>query len=81
MLRANMILAGILLASGSPREAQAQSDTAATNAFKDMARAQERQAESLRRIESIQRDQARADRNARHDAEVTSRSMRRFDPQ
>lgn len=75
--RASVILAGILLSSASPHEAAAQD--AATNALRDSARAQDRQAEALRRIDSANRDQARQERNERHNAEVSSRSMRRFD--
>ena len=84
MFSARSLLASILLASASLSKGQAQEASAVrtTNALNDLvrsqrdndlARSQRDQAGSMRRIESIQRDQARADRNARDDAEVTSR--------
>lgn len=80
MTRAS-ILAGIVLAFTLQPDAQAQDFNAirATNAMRDMARAQERQADSLRRLEVVERDRARAADAARHNAERDSRSMRRFD--
>lgn len=78
MIRA-LIIAGIVLAFASPVEAQDLNAVRAQNALNDMARAQRDQAESLRRLEAIQRDQARADDRARRNAERDSRSMRRFD--
>lgn len=81
MIRA-IALAGIVLTFvASPRNSHAQGfDAVRTqNALNDMARAHRDQAESLRRIETIQRDQARADDRARCNAERDSRSMRRFD--
>lgn len=75
MTRAQAILATILAASAG--EAQAQDAT--TNALRDAARAQEQQADSLRRLESLEKDRARwADRDRRN-AERDARSMRRFD--
>lgn len=80
MPRALFALA-LTLAFAWPPEAGAQDYGAirANNALSDLARVQERQAESLRRIELIQRVQARADDRARRNAERDSRSMRRFD--
>ncbi|MCK2056985.1 hypothetical protein [Methylobacterium sp. 37f] len=78
MTRAS-ILAGILLAFVSPLKAQDAEAVRIRNAVNDIARAQRHQAETLRRQEMIQRDQARADDRARRNAEVTGRSMRRFD--
>lgn len=80
MIRAALCLAGFLL-TAMPLEALAQDyqATRATNALQDIARAQERQADSLHRLESHRRDQARADDTARRNAERDSRSMRRFD--
>lgn len=75
MNRAQALLATILAASAG--EAQAQDVT--TNTLRDAARAQERQADSLRRLESLDRDRARwADRDRRN-AERDARSLRRFD--
>ena len=80
MSRIAAFLVAFLL-TALPPEASAQDYqvTGTTNALNDMARAQRDQADSMRRQESIMRDQARAESNARHNAEVTSRSMRRFD--
>lgn len=78
MARLYLLLAALVLISSSQPEALAQ-DRSTINAFNDIARAQQRQAESLRRIETIQRDAARADDRARRNAERDSRSMRRFD--
>jgi hypothetical protein len=50
-----------------------------TNVLNDMARAQRDQAESLRRMEVIQRDQARRADAAQQNAERDNRSLRRFD--
>jgi hypothetical protein len=76
-MRKLILMTGLLLLVASP--ALSQYDRSAINAFNDSARAQERQADSLRRMESFQRDQARqADRQYRN-AERDSRSMRRFD--
>lgn len=53
--------------------------TRTQNALSDMARAQRDQAESLRQIERMQRDQAhRADQD-RINAQRDARSLRRFD--
>jgi len=80
MIRAALLLAGFLAAAWPPgARAQDYGAIRATNALHDMARAQERQAESLRRMETVQRDQARADDRARRNAERDSRSARRFD--
>ncbi len=50
-----------------------------TNALRDAARAQERQARELERLGVLERDRARADDRARRNAERDSRSARRFD--
>lgn len=50
-----------------------------SGALRDIARAQERQADSLRRMERIERDRYRDEDRARRDAERDSRSARRFD--
>lgn len=81
MTRAFLLAGIVLIVVASPRNLHAQGfDAVRTqNALNDMARAHRDQAESLRRIETIQRDQARADDRARRNAERDSRSMRRFD--
>lgn len=74
MRRVVALLAAILAASAAPATAQ---DSAAARALRDLARAQERQAESLRQLERVQRNPAcQADRN-RIDAQQDARSMRR----
>ncbi|WP_298962334.1 hypothetical protein [uncultured Methylobacterium sp.] len=69
----------ILLAVPIPAAAQSYDDTRAINAMRDAARAHERQAESLRQIERIERDRALRDDRDRRNAERDSRSQRRFD--
>jgi type II secretory pathway pseudopilin PulG len=49
------------------------------NALHDMARAQERQADELRRLRQIEGDRARREENDRVNAKRDARSMRRFD--
>lgn len=65
-------LALLFLALTAPALAQ----DAATNALRDAARAQERQAESLRRLEQVQRDHARQADRERINAQRDARSMR-----
>lgn len=77
-MRISFIVAALLVTS--PALAQPYYDnTRELNALRDAARAQERQAESLRRMEQLQYDRNlqadRAERNAARDA----RSARRFD--
>ena len=74
MIRAGLFL--FLAFTSSPAGAM---DTTIANALKDAARAQDRQADSLRQLERVERDRARANDTARHNAERDSRSMRRFD--
>lgn len=57
----------------------AQSDTQIRNAIVDSARAERSQAESLRRIERTQREQATRDAWDRNNAKRDARSLRRFD--
>lgn len=52
---------------------------AAQNYYRDSARAQERQADSLRRIEQIEKDRYLREDRDRRNAERDSRSSRRFD--
>ncbi|MBO1022457.1 hypothetical protein IPV08_21060 [Methylobacterium sp. SD274] len=49
------------------------------NAVSDLARAHREQTETLRRMETVQRDRARAEDRTRRNAERDSRSMRRLD--
>lgn len=75
--RAASILAAILVATAA--RAQDAEAVRIRNAITDQTRAQERQAETLRRLEVLQRDQARRADSARQNAERDSRSMRRSD--
>lgn len=77
MRRVALALIATLVAAGSPLETIAQ--TAEANALRDAARAQERQARSLERMESLERSRALREDRARRNAERDSRSMRRFD--
>ncbi|GJD36463.1 hypothetical protein [Methylobacterium aerolatum] len=54
----------------SPREA---------NALRDIARAQERQADELRHLRQVEQDRARQEDRDRRNAATMSRSSRRFD--
>lgn len=54
-------------------------NTRELNALRDAARAQEKHAESLRQIESLERDRARDLDRARRNASRDARSARRFD--
>jgi hypothetical protein len=73
------ILASIVLTASSPAGAQSFEAQRAVNSMRDMARAQERTARSLERIERQDRDRARYEDRARRNADVLSRSNRRFD--
>ncbi|KQO49158.1 hypothetical protein ASF24_08240 [Methylobacterium sp. Leaf86] len=77
MIRTSLAVVVVILTAGS---ALAWDDgTRERNALNDMARAQERQARALERLEQQHRDTARAQDRKRHNAEVMSRSRRRFD--
>lgn len=62
-----------------PAVAQTTDETRAANALRDMARAQERQADELRRLRQIEGDRARQEDRDRRAADAMSRSNRRFD--
>lgn len=79
MTSAASILAAILVAVAAKAQAQDAETVRLRNAINDQTGAQERQAETLRRLEVLQRDQARRTDSARQNAERDSRSMRRFD--
>ncbi|MHC2021381.1 hypothetical protein [Methylobacterium sp. CM6247] len=79
MTSAASILAAILVAVAAKAQAQDAETVRLRNAINDQTRAQERQAETLRQLEVLQRDQARRADSARQNAERDSRSMRRFD--
>lgn len=80
VIRAALFLAAFLVTAW-PHETRAQDAIAirSVNALNDMARAQRSQAESLRRLESLERNRTRAADTARHTAERDARSLRRFD--
>lgn len=75
MSRSAIAVLAFLLLAASPVGAQ----DAASNALRDAARAQGRQARSLERLEVIQRDEARRAAQDLQNAERDARSLRRFD--
>lgn len=75
--RADLVLA--LSLATMPATALASDDTRAVNAMRDQARAQERQARSLERIQGQVRDQALQEDRDRRNAARDARSSRRFD--
>ncbi|TXN04197.1 hypothetical protein FV242_08255 [Methylobacterium sp. WL64] len=77
MTPARFLLAAIMLTPAVPVEAQ--DSTRETNALRDMARAQERQARSLERLQVQLKDQATQQDRAQRNAERDARSSRRFD--
>ena len=79
MSQAHAILAAILLSPVATTEAQSFDDQRAINAMRDQARAQERQADELRRLRQIEGDRARQEDRDRRNAERDARSLRRFD--
>lgn len=78
MKRADLVVLALSLAA-MPVTALASDDTRATNALRDNARAQERQARALERIQSQFREQALEDDRDRRNAARDARSSRRFD--
>ena len=79
MSRLALFLAALLITAWPPEtRAQDFQATRTINAMNDIARSQRDQAESLRRIEPLERDPTRAAATARHNAERDSRSLRRF---
>lgn len=75
MRRLALALACLTVSATSPASAQ----DIQTNALRDAARAQERQARELERLGVVERDRARAEDRARRSAERDGRSARRFD--
>ena len=75
MTPARFILASILLAPAVTAQAQDRE----TNALRDAARAQERQARALEHLNSQVRDQAVQEDRDRRNAARDARSSRRFD--
>ncbi|WP_244478958.1 hypothetical protein [Methylobacterium sp. Leaf106] len=73
------VLALLLAAWSFDARAQDANRVRAMNAVSDLSRAHREQTETLRRMETVQRDRARADDRTRRNAERDSRSMRRFD--
>ena len=78
MKRADLVVLALSLAT-MPVTALASDDTRAANALRDSARAQERQARALERLQVQLRDQAMQNDRAQRNAERDSRSSRRFD--
>lgn len=75
-----MRVAGLaLLVLAAPAVAQSFDDTRAVNAMRDSARAQERQADELRRLRQIEADRALREDRDRRNAARDARSSRRFD--
>lgn len=80
MRRVVPVLAALATLAGTPTVAGGlDAEVRARNALNDMARAQRDQAESLRSMERISRDQARRADQDRINAQRDARSMRRFD--
>ncbi|WP_227437900.1 hypothetical protein [Methylobacterium sp. W2] len=80
MFRSPFAVVALLLAAWSPdARAEDANRVRAMNAVSDLARAHRERTDTLRRMETVQRDRARADDRARRNAERDSRSMRRFD--
>ncbi|MCP2082734.1 UNVERIFIED_ORG: hypothetical protein J2W74_003920 [Methylorubrum zatmanii] len=78
MIRAGLISLALALAT-VPALGQSINEIRAANAWRDAARAEERQADDLRRLRQIEADRAlREDRDRRNAARV-GRSSRRFD--
>jgi len=70
----------IVVALSGPAAAQGSTDrTREVNALRDLARAQERQADELRRLRQIEGDRARQEDRDRRAAARDARSNRRFD--
>ena len=78
-MNARMLRAAILLTPAAP--VVAQDSTRETNALRDAARAQERQARAMERLQVQLRDQATQQDRAKRNAERDARSSRRFDRQ
>lgn len=79
-MRALALTALAFVVSGAvPALAQDFSRQRELNALRDSARAQERQADELRRLRQIEGDRARREENDRVNAKRDARSMRRFD--
>jgi hypothetical protein len=80
MPRPTTAVVALLLAAWSfDARAQDANRVRAMNAVSDLARAHREQTETLRHMETVQRDRARAEDRTRRNAERDSRSMRRFD--
>lgn len=76
---ARLALALTIISGTVPALAQDFDRQRELNALKDSARAQERQADELRRLRQIEGDRARREENDRVNAKRDVRSMRRFD--
>ena len=78
MKRTDLVALTLTLAT-MPVAAIAQDSTRGTNAFRDQARAQERGARALERIQNQFREQALEDDRDRRNAARDARSSRRFE--
>ena len=74
-----LAIAAAIAAGAAPAIAQSFDRQREINALKDSARAQERQADELRRLRQIESDRARREETDRVNAKRDTRSMRRFD--
>lgn len=78
MIRAGLISLALALAT-APALGQSINEVRAANAWRDAARAEERQADELRRLRQIESDRALREDRARRNAARDARSSRRFD--
>ncbi|MRI56776.1 hypothetical protein D8770_22850 [Methylobacterium sp. DB1607] len=78
MIRAGLVTLAVALAS-APALGQSINEVRAANAWRDAARAEERQADELRRLRQIESDRTLREDRARRNAARDARSSRRFD--
>ncbi len=78
MIRAGLATLAVALTS-APALGQSINEVRAANAWRDAARAEERQADELRRLRQIESDRALREDRARRNAARDARSSRRFD--
>ena len=76
---ARLAIAAAIVASAAPAIAQDFRGQHELNALRDGARAQERQADELRRLRQIESDRARREENRYVNEKRDARSMRRVD--
>ncbi|MDV2984198.1 UNVERIFIED_CONTAM: hypothetical protein Q9R58_07780 [Methylobacteriaceae bacterium AG10] len=78
MIRAGLISLALALAT-APALGQSTNEVRAANAWRDATRAEERQADELRRLRQIEADRALREDRDRRNASRDARSSRRFD--